>query len=81
MNIEIYSKEGCSYCVRAKTILEGRKIAFTEIPFSAEVTKETVQARVGPDKVIRTVPQIFLNGEHLGGYIELVDYLAMHPEL
>ena len=81
MNIEIYSKEGCSYCDRAKAILNGRKIAYTEIPFSAEVTKETVQARVGPDKVIRTVPQIFVDGGHIGGYLELVEYLANNPNL
>ena len=69
-SVEIYTKQTCPYCVRAKRLLEMKKVQFREIAVD----------RGGPDKeemVQRargrtTVPQIFIDGEHIGGSDELV---------
>lgn len=76
MKIEVYSKENCSWCDKAKSLLKLRKMEYTEIPFSATVTKQTVEARAGDGVKINTVPQIFIDDKHVGGYLQLVEYLA-----
>lgn len=80
MSIEIYTKENCSYCVQAKAMLAGRKLAYTEVQFTQEL-KESIQARVPDGVVIRTVPQIFKDGVYIGGYLQLMEYLAANPQL
>ncbi len=80
MSFEIYTKENCSYCTQAKSLLQQRKLAYTEIPFSVEL-KESIQARAPEGITIRTVPQIFLDGEYVGGYLQLVEYLAKNPQI
>lgn len=78
MSIEVYSKNGCPFCVRAKELLTNRKLQFTEINLSRskpEVRDELV-ARTNYHKV----PQIFVNGEFIGGFSEL-QQLANSGEL
>lgn len=80
MNFEIYTKENCTYCIQAKNLLAQRKLSYTEVPFSAEL-KESIQARAPEGVTIRTVPQIFLDGNYVGGYLQLVEYLAANPQI
>jgi glutaredoxin 3 len=77
---EIYTKENCSYCVQAKNVLKSRGLAYNEVAFAPEL-KEAIQARVPEGVVIRTVPQIFKDGEYIGGYLQLMEYLAANPQL
>lgn len=67
--IEIYTSPFCGYCWRAKRLLETKGVAFTEIDVmgDAEARAEMVQRANGG----RTVPQIFIDGRHVGGSDEL----------
>src|SRR4051812_19155386 len=68
---EVYSKENCPFCVRAKALLTQEGISFTEI--HAVQNKEALVARVTKDtgRPPMTVPQIYLDGKYVGGYTEL----------
>ena len=67
--IEIYTKDWCSYCRAAKTLLDQRGIEYEE----TDVTKDEEQeALMLARSSRRSVPQIFIDGVHLGGFDELV---------
>lgn len=63
--IEIYTSPICGYCHRAKALLTKKGAAFTEIDVSgnSEVRAEMVKRAQGR----QTVPQIFIDGRHVGG--------------
>ncbi len=64
-NIEIYTTPVCPYCSRAKSLLTRKGASFTEIDvWSSPDKKREMIARAGGRT---TVPQIFINGEHVGG--------------
>ncbi len=66
--IEIYTKDWCSYCRAAKNLLDQRGIEYEEI----DVTKDEEQEAVMLARSLRrSVPQIFIDGVHLGGFDEL----------
>jgi glutaredoxin 1 len=74
MIVEVYSKDGCSYCVRAKQLLTNKKISYKEYKLGEDgIDRAFIQEKVG--KPISTVPQIFIDGNHIGGYTELEKYL------
>ena len=68
-DIEIFSTRVCPYCVRAKKLFERKGVAFREIDVSddEELRNGMVQRAGGK----RTVPQIFINGQHVGGCDDL----------
>ena len=67
--IEIYTTPLCPYCVAAKRLLTQKGAAFTEIDVSRDgALREAMMARAGGR---RTVPQIFINGTHVGGCDDL----------
>lgn len=67
--IEVYTKFMCPYCTRAKALLDSKGAAYDEI----DVTMD----RAGFDAMVdrangrRTVPQIFIDGRHVGGSDDL----------
>ena len=67
--VEVYATMWCPYCARARALLTKKGVAFTEIDLDAEPGRraEMVQRAHGG----RTVPQIFIDGEHIGGSDEL----------
>ena len=67
--VEIYTKAFCGYSFRAKSLLEAKGVAFTEydITFGGEKKAEMLERK--PDA--RTVPQIFISGEPVGGSDDL----------
>jgi glutaredoxin 3 len=67
--IEVYSGPFCPYCVRAKALLSRRQLPFVEYDVRAESGRreEMLQRTAGA----RTIPQIFINGRHVGGCDEL----------
>ena len=67
--IEIYTTMLCPYCYRAKKLLSQHGADFTEIDVMAEPERrrEMIERAAGR----RTVPQIFIDGRHVGGYEEL----------
>lgn len=76
MKIEIYSKNGCGYCEKLKTLFEFHHIEYEEKTLNAGHTKEEIQERVGDIKKINTVPQVFVDGVYVGGYLETVEFIA-----
>ncbi len=67
--VEIYTKMTCGFCVRAKRLLDMKKVPYEEIAVDFG----------GPDKARMverangrmTVPQIFIDGRHIGGFDDL----------
>lgn len=66
--IEIYSKDWCPYCTKAKALLRSKALEYTEIDVTSDYEKE--REMVARSKR-RTVPQIFIDGESIGGYDDL----------
>ncbi len=68
--IEIYTTPICPYCARAKGLLEDKGVGFQEIDvFMDSGQRETMRERAGGRN---TVPQIFIDGKHIGGCDDLV---------
>ena len=66
--VEIYSKNSCPYCHRAKALLTNKAIEFKEYEISTDAAlQQQMQERSGR----RTVPQVFINNKHIGGSDEL----------
>lgn len=62
--IEIYTKATCPYCHRAKALLNSKGASFDEIAIDGDADqREKMIARSGRS----TVPQIFIDGQHVGG--------------
>lgn len=76
--VEIYTKMTCGFCVRAKRLLEMKKVAYEEyaVDFGGAKKAEMVDRAGGR----MTVPQIFINGRHVGGCDDLMD-LEMQGKL
>jgi len=63
--VEIYSKDYCPYCVKAKSLFDHKGVEYTEIRIDLEPEQRDVMIERGGGA--RTVPQIFINDQHLGG--------------
>jgi glutaredoxin 3 len=69
MRVEIYSARYCPYCAAAKALLRRRGVAFTEIDIGGNWEKrDEMIARANGRS---TVPQIFIDDRHVGGYDDL----------
>lgn len=67
--IEVYTKSYCPYCVKAKELLKRKGLEFEEISVEHDpALAEHMIARAGGRK---TVPQIFIDGKHIGGCDDL----------
>lgn len=71
-DVTVFTREGCEYCVRAKGMLHDAGIQFEELVLNRDFTEATTRAISG----MSTVPQIFINGERIGGSEELEKYLS-----
>ena len=67
--VEIYTTPICGFCMRAKSLLNQKGVSFTEIDVMMSPSKksEMMQRANGG----RTVPQIFIDGDHIGGCDDL----------
>jgi len=68
--IEVYTTMFCPYCSRARALLQRKGVAFVDIDIAEEPARrdEMIQRARGRS----TVPQIFIDGEHIGGCDDLV---------
>lgn len=75
MNVLIYGrKEGCKYCTTAKSICEDKAFDMEFIDITdAGIDGAKLQEICG--QPVRTVPQIFVNGEYVGGCDSFIEYL------
>ena len=67
--VEIYTKWGCPYCLRAKKLLDGKGAAYEDydITMGGPQRAEMIQRANGRI----TVPQVFIDGKHIGGSDDL----------
>ena len=72
MKAIVWSKNACPFCVQAKALLESRGIDYEERNVQTEWTREQLLEAV-PNA--RTLPQIFLDDNYIGGFAELRRHL------
>jgi len=65
--VAIFTREGCSFCARAKAKLTELGYDYVEIPLQHQIRSKVVGAVTGQ----QTVPQVFINGKHIGNAEEL----------
>ena len=70
--ITVLTKPGCPFCVRAKQLLNDKNLRFEEVVLGKDISSTTLKAVSGRS----TVPQIFIDGQHIGGSEELTAYFA-----
>ena len=75
MNVIIYSKENCPNCVKAMALLE--KHNPTVLKLGKEVTRDAFFEKFPG---VKTVPQIIINNERIGGFDELEKWFAFREE-
>ncbi|OJY96406.1 MAG: glutaredoxin 3 [Lysobacterales bacterium 63-13] len=70
VSVEMYTTAACPYCVAAKNLLKQKGFDYSEIRVDTDsARREEMLERSGGR---RTVPQIFVNGTHIGGFDDLV---------
>jgi glutaredoxin 3 len=67
--VEIYATPICPYCMRAKALLRRKGVSFTEIDVMTHPERREEMVRRSGGRF--TVPQIFIDGEHIGGSDDL----------
>lgn len=67
--VEIYSTMWCGYCARARALLQRKGVAFEDIDVDADSSKRDEMVKRAGGR--STVPQIFIDGRHVGGSDEL----------
>lgn len=67
VSVLIYTLKSCRYCTLAKDLLRQKGVQFKEIDVASPEIAREVRALTGRT----SVPQIFINGQHIGGYSEL----------
>ncbi|MCG7993437.1 MAG: glutathione peroxidase [Candidatus Thiodiazotropha lotti] len=72
MDVTLFTREGCPFCVRAKGMLRDADIEFEELVLNKNYSESSLRAVDG----ISMVPQVFINGERIGGSDDLEQYLA-----
>lgn len=71
-SVTVFTREGCPFCVRAKGMLHDAGIDFEEMVLNRDYNEATLRAVAG----ISMVPQVFIDGERIGGSDELEAYMA-----
>lgn len=67
--VEIYTKQNCLYCVRAKQLFDKKKVKYTEIPVDQD--EAALKKMLFRSEGRRTVPQIFIDNRAIGGCDDL----------
>lgn len=67
--VEIYTKAFCGYCMRAKSLLQSKGVEFEEYDITMGGPRRAEMLERAPGRT--TVPQIFIDGRHVGGSDDL----------
>lgn len=67
--VEIYTSPFCGFCFRAKGLLESKSVAFEEIDVMMDGARKSEMVERAGGRT--SVPQIFIDGHHVGGCDEL----------
>lgn len=68
--IIVYSGPNCAYCVRAKRLLDAKGVHYKEIMVNES---QELRAEMERRSNRRTLPQIFINGFHVGGFDDMAE--------
>ncbi len=75
-HLEMYTKNFCIYCYKAKEVINNNPdMSFSVTEYNVDTQKahlDTLKERLPG---VKTVPQIWIAGKHIGGYEDLVDYI------
>ena len=74
MEIVIYSKNNCTFCNKAKHLVKSLGYEYTEKKMEEFDSAEAMLEDIG--KQVRTMPQIKIDGQLVGGYNQLVEHFA-----
>ena len=74
MKVEIYSKESCPFCVKAKNLAERENLDFDYYMLNEDFTREELFEKF---PTARTFPQITVNGKSIGGYDDFQTYIEI----
>ena len=72
LDVTVMSRDGCPYCVSAKSTLRNAGIDFEELVLNQDYTDRSLRAIAGN----ASVPQVFVNGSHIGGAEDLERWLS-----
>lgn len=68
-SVEIYTWRACPFCIRAKQLLDRKKVIYTEHAIDGDEAARNAMAAKSSGR--RSVPQAFINGQHVGGCDDL----------
>lgn len=72
MKITVYTKPNCIYCDRTKQLLKSKGLDYQEVIIGEDIHRDDF-LELFPDA--RTVPQIVIDEQNVGGYVQLVSFL------
>ncbi|WAL62917.1 glutathione S-transferase N-terminal domain-containing protein [Thermocoleostomius sinensis A174] len=72
MCVTLFTKVGCPFCARAKSMLQERGLVYDEIVLGRDATMRSLRAATGAS----TVPQVFIDGRLIGGSEALEKHLS-----
>ncbi|MEM9172494.1 MAG: glutaredoxin 3 [Pseudomonadota bacterium] len=67
--VVLYTKDYCPYCHAAKALLDNKKVSYTE--FDVQFDAERLQEMLARSNGRKTVPQIFIGEQHIGGFDDM----------
>ena len=76
MTITIYSKNNCVFCTKAKALLNNLGLEYEEKSLEKDFGSDPSKLIEDIGKNVRTMPQIKIDGELIGGYNQLVEHFA-----
>ena len=76
MTIVIYSKNNCQFCTKAKHMIKSLGLEYTEKSLEKDFDSDPSKMMEDIGKPVRTMPQIKIDGELVGGYNQLVEHFA-----
>ncbi|MGF1727023.1 glutaredoxin domain-containing protein [Photobacterium nomapromontoriensis] len=78
----VITQPNCPFCVKAKAMLDSRGTEYTTLVLGMDLAKTTMVDFIeqATGNVVRTVPQIILDGDYIGGHDDLVAFLDRQVE-
>ena len=73
--LDVYTRPTCIWCIRAKELLNSKGIPFKNLDINDDELRKELKVKAPG---IKTIPQIFKDGNRIGGYEDLVEYLKDH---
>ena len=70
--VSLFTKPGCPHCARAKDLLSQKGLQYEELTLGDEISISAMRAITNAD----TVPQVFIDGKHIGGADDLAEHFA-----